>query len=103
MLRWCRHAEEWEHWEEDVASRGAASAPRGLCSSSLFPSCVGALPVSIAFSDVLYSVPAGGSDSLSGKPRHILQGVCGSVRPGEMLAVVGPSGSGKSSLLRILG
>jgi putative ABC transport system ATP-binding protein len=38
----------------------------------------------------------------SDPPKVLLQDVSFSIDPGEVLAVVGPSGSGKSSLLRIL-
>ncbi len=34
--------------------------------------------------------------------RMVLEGVCVDARPGELLAVTGPSGSGKSSLLALL-
>ena len=35
-------------------------------------------------------------------PRRLLDGVTRSVRPGEVLAVVGPSGAGKTTLLRVM-
>ena len=37
-----------------------------------------------------------------GKTRIILNGITGLARPGRMLAIMGPSGSGKSSLLHAL-
>ena len=37
------------------------------------------------------------------KERQILYSVSGSISPGEVLALMGPSGSGKSSLLAIVG
>jgi ABC-type multidrug transport system ATPase subunit len=37
-----------------------------------------------------------------GKERNILEGISGAARPGRLLAIMGPSGSGKSSLLLAL-
>ena len=44
-----------------------------------------------------YTVPVGGDDD-----RVILRDVAGAARPGEVLALMGPTGSGKTSLLNAL-
>jgi len=50
------------------------------------------VPATLHFSDISYS--------LNGRP--ILEGSTGSVRPGQILAIMGASGAGKSTLLDIL-
>ncbi|KAI9096775.1 hypothetical protein K1719_025954 [Acacia pycnantha] len=59
------------------------------------------LPIHLKFEDVKYKVPAKGERS-SEEGKHILHGITGSVRPGEILALLGPSGGGKTTLLNIL-
>jgi putative ABC transport system ATP-binding protein len=49
----------------------------------------------LILNDVELTLPA------SAGPVHILKGVSMSVMPGESLAIVGPSGSGKSSLMAV--
>ncbi|XP_044510787.1 ABC transporter G family member 22-like [Mangifera indica] len=59
------------------------------------------LPIYLKFQDVKYKVAVRnlkGSD----KEKHILHGTTGSVNPGEVLAIMGPSGGGKTTLLNIL-
>jgi ABC-type multidrug transport system ATPase subunit len=50
------------------------------------------VPTTLHFSDISYT--------LNGRP--ILEGITGSVRPGQVLAIMGASGAGKSTLLDIL-
>ena len=49
-----------------------------------------------AFEDIKYTVPVKGAD------KQILKGISGVVRSGEVLAVMGPSGAGKTMLLNVL-
>ncbi|KAK8597369.1 hypothetical protein V6N13_001981 [Hibiscus sabdariffa] len=51
------------------------------------------LPICLKFEDVTYKVPVKG---------HILHGITGLVHPGEVLALMGPSGGGKTTLLNLL-
>ncbi|CAG9310735.1 unnamed protein product [Blepharisma stoltei] len=52
--------------------------------------------VQLSWEDVNYYA------SVDGKRMHILKGVSGHANPGEFLAIMGASGSGKTSLLNIL-
>ena len=68
--------------------------------------------VAVTWSAINYSVPASSpsrgvfkkkdGDALSGD-KHILHELSGEVVPGEMLAILGPSGAGKTTLIEILG
>lgn len=69
------------------------------------------LPCDIEWRDITYTIPSskvGDSDtpkvvtSSGGQFRYILRGVSGKVEAGQMLAVLGPSGAGKTSLLNAL-
>lgn len=54
--------------------------------------------IEIEFKDVDYTVPVG----FRGLKKQILKEISGSFKSGELSAIMGPSGSGKSSLLNIL-
>ncbi|KAL6318433.1 hypothetical protein AAG906_041198 [Vitis piasezkii] len=58
------------------------------------------LPIYLKFEDVKYKVVTKGGKSSDEK--HILHGITGSVDPGEVLALMGPSGGGKTTLLNLL-
>ncbi|GFP97814.1 ABC transporter g family member 22, partial [Phtheirospermum japonicum] len=57
--------------------------------------------ISLKFEDVNYTVKSKGNKN-SAMEKNILHGVSGSVGPGEVLALMGPSGGGKTTLLNIL-
>lgn len=51
------------------------------------------IPAALQFSDISYTLSSG---------RRVLEGVSGAVKPGEVMAVLGASGAGKSTFLDIL-
>ena len=51
----------------------------------------------LRWDNVSFSVPDG-----DGGTKHILSDISGSANPGELLAIMGPSGAGKTSLLNAL-
>ncbi|GAB4845019.1 hypothetical protein Ancab_038422 [Ancistrocladus abbreviatus] len=54
------------------------------------------------FQDVTYKVMMKGDKSLETAKKYILQGVSGSVNPGEILALIAPLGGRKTTLLNLL-
>lgn len=52
------------------------------------------VPAQLQFRDLSYTIPS--------QPHPILDSVMGSVKPGQVMAIMGASGAGKSTLLDIL-
>ncbi|KAK3028855.1 hypothetical protein RJ639_038540 [Escallonia herrerae] len=59
------------------------------------------LPIRLEFEDVKYKVTVK-REKHSTAEKRILHGITGSVSPGEVLALMGPSGGGKTTLLNLL-
>uniref|UniRef100_A0A803LHR4 ABC transporter domain-containing protein n=1 Tax=Chenopodium quinoa TaxID=63459 RepID=A0A803LHR4_CHEQI len=62
---------------------------------------VPSIPICLRFQDVKFKVTMNGAKN-SENEKYILQGVSGSATPGELLAMIGPSGGGKTTLLNLL-
>ncbi|KAJ4954216.1 hypothetical protein NE237_031048 [Protea cynaroides] len=60
------------------------------------------LSICLEFQDIKYKVPVNGGKKANSE-KYILHGITGSVQPGEVLALMGPSGGGKTTLLNVLG
>eukprot|EP00126_Sphaerothecum_destruens_P012373 Sdes_comp21223_c0_seq1m19876 len=61
-------------------------------------------PITITFEDLNYSVSSKVGKIFQKKivTKELLKGVTGSIKPGEMTALMGPSGAGKSTLLDVI-
>jgi ABC-type multidrug transport system ATPase subunit/ABC-type multidrug transport system permease subunit len=61
------------------------------------------VPVFLQFKNLTYNIKAKTANSNGKKiDRALLKGITGKVRPGEMMAVMGPTGSGKTTFLSVL-
>jgi ABC-type multidrug transport system ATPase subunit len=61
---------------------------------------VGPIGKTLHWKDICYSVRVGAGESASQK--HILRNIHGIAEPGRLIAIMGPTGSGKTSLLNVL-
>jgi len=56
----------------------------------------------LAVENVYYSSPVPSGMPIPPMPKHILKGVSFAIQPGEILAIVGPSAAGKSTLAKLI-
>ncbi len=56
----------------------------------------------LAVENVYYSAPVVSVMPVPSMPRHILKGISFAIQPGEILAIVGPSAAGKSTLAKLI-
>ncbi|KAF7279378.1 hypothetical protein GWI33_007321 [Rhynchophorus ferrugineus] len=78
------------NWPADVKVQIQPAQPKKLTHLPQRPK------VNLSFSNLSYTVKQGKQDKV------ILKNVSGTLRSGELTAIMGPSGAGKSSLLNIL-
>lgn len=60
------------------------------------------LPIYLSWENLTFEVPDKQNKENKGAMKTILHGLNGHVKPGELVAIIGPSGSGKSSLLNCI-
>jgi len=73
---------------EPIATEGSSLLDSGLAGE--------VLPLTFGFEHLKYSIKA------KAGPKVLLNDVCGVVKPGTVLAIMGPSGAGKTTLLDVL-
>ena len=56
----------------------------------------------LAVENVYYSSPVPSGMPVPSMPKHILKGISFAIQPGEILAIVGPSAAGKSTLAKLI-
>jgi ATP-binding cassette subfamily C protein len=56
----------------------------------------------LAVENVYYSSPVAPGRPIPSMPVHILKGISFAIQPGEVLAIVGPSAAGKSTLAKVI-
>ena len=56
----------------------------------------------LAVENVYYSSPVAPGRPIPSMPTHILKGISFAIQPGEILAIVGPSAAGKSTLAKVI-
>jgi ATP-binding cassette, subfamily C, bacterial len=56
----------------------------------------------LAVENVYYSSPVPSGMPIPPMPKHILKGISFAIQPGEILAIVGPSAAGKSTLAKLI-
>jgi ATP-binding cassette subfamily C protein len=56
----------------------------------------------LAVENVYYSSPVASGRPIPSMPVHILKGISFAIQPGEILAIVGPSAAGKSTLAKVI-
>ena len=59
-------------------------------------------PINLSWKDIDYSITTYNKSTKSFDIKQILKGINGQARAGQMVAIMGPTGSGKTSLLNVL-
>ncbi len=84
----------------DSESDGSADSADGLATGTAAIAADYQPTGSVTFKKVSFTYPASGANP--GAPIEVLSGVDLEVRPGETLAVIGPTGCGKTSLVNLI-